>query len=210
MTTDLSGWLEVHGADGLEHPVPVLGAPDPSAGDPPKSSPDDKAGQDDASPPPESTNTHQPSTREEADPDVPVEAIVVVSAATLALVGWRLSRGARRRRRRRRGTPEQRLTGAWMEAVDALGSVGVIADAFGPEDIALAAGAFPATADSLERLGSILSTTFAPDPPTAEQADEAWRAVDQLRRGIRSRAPRQPAGTEVGPKSEEQTVGQQR
>lgn len=145
---DLSAWLEVTDSDGLIHPVPVLGSPDPSAGDPPESSADDTAGDEDVAPPPESPEVNQPSVLEDEESSAPVVAIAVVIGAVVAGGGWRLSRRARRRRRRRRGSPEQRLAGAWMEAVDVLGSVGVIADAFGPEDIARTADAFPAAAES--------------------------------------------------------------
>lgn len=202
MTTDLSAWLEVSDTNGLMHPVPVLGKPDPSAGDPPESSATDKTGDDDVSPPPESTETNQPSVEEEGESDPPWVWVGAAAAAVLMSAAWRLSSRARRRRRRRRGSPEQRLAGAWMEAVDALGSVGVIADTFGPEDIARTADAFPAASEPLERLGAILATTFAPDPPTAAQADEAWRAVDQLRRGLRSRSHRPIPGPAAGSGSE--------
>lgn len=186
----LSVWLEVRDASGLWRSVPVLG--DPKALPPPdQGSSGSGTGDDPGSPPTTSPTIVTPT----CDPDCPdidgsdVKWLLVVGVAAIAVatLAWRASAGVRRRRRRRSGTPSQRLAGAWMEAVDTLGSVGVIADAFGPEDIARTADSFPGAAASLRDLGSILDTTFAPDPPGAEQADAAWRAVGELRRGIRSK-----------------------
>lgn len=192
-TQQLTAWLEVRDAGGLLHPVPIAFSPDPSASPQTETSPDaQKSGDQDVSPPPNDPSRFRPSSAA-AVTSSPWTWLAAGVAAIAVIAGWFGSLGPRRRRRRRQGTPPQRLSGAWMEAVDTLGSVGVVADAFGPEDIARVADAFPGAAEPLRKLGSILSTTFAPEPPTAEQADDAWRAVDELRRGIRSKHTNSPA-----------------
>jgi hypothetical protein len=188
-TSDLSTWLEVRDVDGLFHPVPVLGEPDPSAGNPPETSSDqDQTGDRDVSPPPSDPAEFQPSVPEEDRAGAAPWALLLAGliVTVVGAVAWRATGGARRRRRRRSGSPAERLSGAWMEAVDTLGSVGVVADAFGPEDIARTADAFPTAREPLQRLGELLATTFAPSPPTAERAEAAWVAVDQLRRALRA------------------------
>jgi hypothetical protein len=187
-TRDLTAWLEVRDVDGLLHPVAArLTSHSTASVDPETSADPRRSGDRDASPPADDPSRFQPSTSpDDGGPPWVLFAVFAVAAAVLAAV-WVGSKGAWRRRRRRHGTPPQRLAGAWAEAVDCLRSVGVQADSFGPEDIAMTADAFPQARESIERLGAVLQRTFAPDPPTTADADEAWRAVDELRRRLRRR-----------------------
>jgi transglutaminase-like putative cysteine protease len=145
-------------------PAPALTAPAPSG---PPTTP---AGAG-ASPPPQ--------------PSIAVPVLAAVTGVALALlVTIPLVKGVRRARRRR-GTPEQVVAGAWAEAGDRLRDHGRRVDAaMTPRDVARAAG--PEVSTALIRLAACVDAVRWSEAPAPDPAgDEAWRAVDAVRDGLR-------------------------
>ena len=101
---------------------------------------------------------------------------------------------ARRRRlgaRRRDPDPRRRTEWAWLESLDALGIDARTTTT--PLELALSASA-PLGADGAEpirRLAGLAEVAaYAPLPPDAEQAEQAWQCADQIRVLSRRKTPR--------------------
>ena len=119
---------------------------------------------------------------------VAIAAIALIALALLALAVFRLWRRSYRRRNDR--DLRQRVLGAWAEALDVLRAAGVPAR---PSATALefalrhapahgAGDAGPALME-LARLQS--AAMFAPEPPTDDEASDAWQQVDVIRASTR-------------------------
>jgi transglutaminase-like putative cysteine protease len=116
-------------------------------------------------------------------------AAVLVALAGVVLA---LALAARRRTRRRRTNDDTRwrVLGAWAEALERLSAAGVTPRPSATSiEFALrhapahgAGGAGPPLMD-LARLQT--SALFAPDPPSADDADAAWRCVDSIEAALR-------------------------
>ena len=119
----------------------------------------------------------------------------------------RSARGGARGRRRHDPDDRRRVLGAWTEALERLAAAGIerrpsttsleFALRQAP---ALGAGAAGPPLMSLARLHT--AAMYAPDPPSADEADEAWTEVDAIAAALRStRAPHAGAGARAGGRS---------
>nr|BFE28618.1 hypothetical protein GCM10010200_008690 [Actinomadura rugatobispora] len=99
-----------------------------------------------------------------------------------------------RRRRRRNGPPAARIAGAWRQALEHLGDVGLAATrTLTAHEVArFGAGRLgDAALDHLRPLADLVNRTrFAPSPPEPYAADQAWEHTDRLGRLVTAKAGR--------------------
>ncbi|AEV83127.1 hypothetical protein ACWT_2107 [Actinoplanes sp. SE50] len=122
----------------------------------------------------------------------PWDWALIVAAALVALAILLpvlvVAEKQRRTRRRRRGTPAQRISGAWRESSDRLREAGV--------PIHRAWTVLETADHARRRLGDttapvatlaplVGAALYAAEPPAAEAAEEAWRADAALRSALR-------------------------
>ncbi|MFG1609202.1 transglutaminaseTgpA domain-containing protein [Actinoplanes sp. NPDC049265] len=96
----------------------------------------------------------------------------------------------RRTRRRRRGTPAQRIGGAWRECTDRLREAGLAVSRSWTvlETAEQARRRLGDTAAAVVALAPLVGAAlYAAEPPGADSADEAWRADSALRAALRRR-----------------------
>jgi Transglutaminase-like superfamily/Domain of unknown function (DUF4129) len=146
-------------------------------------------------PPAQTANAKTSSTT----PRVLLGIGIAIGVLLLLLVGTliALTIAARRRTRKRRDTADtrRRVLGAWTEALERLTAAGVAARPSATSvEFALrhapahgAGGAGPPLMD-LARLQT--AAMFAPDPPSAADADAAWQHVDEIDAALRETVPR--------------------
>lgn len=131
-----------------------------------------------------------PDTEQQRTPDVNLALQAVL--AILGVLGWVVLAAAivlapflvivaaklrRRRIRRRASTPLQRITGGWQEFENAVVDHGLVPMASSTRtEFAMVAGGVQS-----EVLAAIADrASFAPDAPSESDADNVWRAVDEL------------------------------
>jgi transglutaminase-like putative cysteine protease len=119
--------------------------------------------------------------------------ITLIVLAALALLGWALSRVARkvrRRTRRRRSTvPAHSVAGAWQDALEQLSDAGLPpSDALTPHEQAehyATRGAPDATAEPLADLADVYGRAgWSRHEPTDEDVDRAWADADAVREAL--------------------------
>jgi hypothetical protein len=99
----------------------------------------------------------------------------------------------RTHRRRHHRDARHRVLGAWAEALERMAAAGVEPrPSATPVEFALrhapAHGAGAAGPPLMELARLQTSAMFAPDPPTEQQADDAWEHVDTIDRSMRASA----------------------
>jgi len=133
-------------------------------------------------PPPRSATAPRPA----GDPGPPL-ALAIGGAAgvlLLALLAIPLAKVIRRRRRRR-GDPTGRIAGAWADTVDRLVELGVPVDAGRTTGELATDAATRAPGSRIVVLARLRDASFAPSPPSADEADTAWNAADDVRKRLR-------------------------
>ncbi|WP_329521435.1 DUF3488 and transglutaminase-like domain-containing protein [Spirillospora sp. NBC_01491] len=139
-----------------------------------------------------------PPVRPAAPQDEPLPWWVYAgSAVAVLLTGYVLavlSAPALRRRRRRAGPPAARIAGAWHQALDHLGDVGLgTARTLTAHEVArFGAGSVGRGAHAhLGPLADLVDRSrFAPSVPDPRAADEAWRHSDEVGRLVTAKAGR--------------------
>jgi hypothetical protein len=110
---------------------------------------------------------------------------VVATLLTVLIVKWQ-----RRHRRRHAANPRDRVTGAWAEALDRLREAGVSPrDSATPVEFALrhaaAHGAGSAGPPLMDLARLQTAALFAPEPPSTEEAEDAWQQVGRIEHALR-------------------------
>jgi hypothetical protein len=196
--SNMSAWIEISTTEGwvgidpnpVSRPIPDRQPDDPTTVSRPQTG---------AVPPPVDVPRVQDQTPPEAaqgeltppaDPFPALMSTIAVSAGgALLLAGlvalpfvavWAM-KARRRARRRSAATTIGRITGAWAEFADTVRDHGIIVrDSYSRRDLAKIVPQERAVA--LAKL--VDRAQFAPAEPTQAQAEEAWRAVDQVRVGL--------------------------
>jgi hypothetical protein len=119
---------------------------------------------------------------------------LAIVGALVALVTAVVRAILRTHRRRHHRDTRHRVLGAWAEALERMAAAGVEPrPSATPVEFALrhapAHGAGTAGPPLMELARLQTSAMFAPDPPTDEQADDAWEHVDTIDRSVRASAP---------------------
>ncbi|MET0590179.1 MAG: transglutaminaseTgpA domain-containing protein, partial [Naasia sp.] len=196
---DMTAWIEI---DAVGRGWAAVD-PNPPIREIPEEQPDDatKVARPQVVIPPPPATQEQPDAQippevdEDRQDDTPPEWLGVV-LAILSVLGWVLVVAAlvaapflaviaakvrRRRRRRRRGTPLQRIAGAWAEFTDAAVDSGVdpIPQATRYE-VAKAIGG----RDTLVLAATVDRAAFAPGDPVEADVDRVWGSVEQLSAGL--------------------------
>jgi len=204
------GWYRFEPTPGRTDPVTGLGGANSSgAGGPPTTSPPTttaKGAPTTVGPTPSTVpsgsqlQTPAPSARSSRTRDHAITvAFIVLASIAGAFVLFLLALAIRawRRTGRRRHDPDERrrVLGAWTEALERLSAAGIerrpsttsleFALRQAP---ALGAGAAGPPLMSLARLHT--AAMYAPDPPSAEEADVAWSEVDSISAALRASVPR--------------------
>jgi hypothetical protein len=98
---------------------------------------------------------------------------------------------ARRRRRRRRGEPDDRVVGAWHEALDQLAEAGIEPWQLTARELSHEAARFGTPASSaVEQLGGLASTVlYGAAGLDATAGDDAWTTCAMLRHTVRGALP---------------------
>lgn len=193
--SDISAWIEVQSSDGSWVSID----PNPVVRDIPDKQPDlptEVSRPQSVVPPPveepnQQNNATQPESSEQ-DPAPVTDQFLAILFTVLQVVGWVVlglalllspfiaiiaGKIRRRKLRQRTGSPEERIAGGWREFADQAVDSGVEA---------------PASATRIEfaeRVGGMRPlglasfvdrAVFAPDEPTAADADHVWTSVDEL------------------------------
>jgi transglutaminase-like putative cysteine protease len=121
------------------------------------------------------------------------QRLLMVALATIVLLGYvavvPTAPARRRRRRSRRGTPAERIAGAWREAVDRLADVEArqaeqkqLSPLTTSEFARATAGVLdPPSLPHLSALAALVdAVAYAPAEPDAESAERAWRHYSAL------------------------------
>lgn len=158
-------------------PPPPAGRPRPTAPPPAQAEPD---------PPAADENEQEPGESPAERLWLPVVGAVGVALPLGWLLGVPVAKAVRRRRRRHRDGQEA-VVGAWLEARDQLRSYGVPASrAMTVRDLARAGPG----QDGLHRLaGAVDAAVWSGAGGRPELADEAWDAVDDVRRDLHESPP---------------------
>ncbi|MDP9794241.1 transglutaminase-like putative cysteine protease [Catenuloplanes nepalensis] len=131
--------------------------------------------------------------------------LVILAILTAGLQAVVLAEKWRRRRDRRRGTPAQRIAGAWMQSTGRLRAAGLpIHRSWTAYETAEAARArFGEAASPVATLARLFAEAcYGTRPPGPEPADEAWRADRALRAALRrERGLARTAGAWLSPAS---------
>ena len=145
-----------------------------------------------ATPPPSARSSH---TRAHALTLAFVVLVLILGAFVLFVLGLAIRAWRRTGRRRHDPDDRRRVLGAWTEALERLAAAGIerrpsttsleFALRQAP---ALGAGAAGPPLMSLARLHT--AAMYSPDPPTADEADEAWSEVDSIAAALRTTVPR--------------------
>ncbi len=194
---DVSAWIEVQTAtDGW-----VTVDPNPAVRDVPAREPDEPTSvaqpQSVLPPPPlsiqEPANIDPPSSTVE-DPPAPLHPLLQLLLIVLTVTGWSLlgllvltspmlwiiaRKLYRRRRRRSAATPGERIVGSWQEFADTATDLGIAAAPGATrKELAERVGGMPPLVLSslVDRL------TFAPETPSAGDADRVWASAAGLAR----------------------------
>jgi hypothetical protein len=117
-----------------------------------------------------------------------VRSTLLVLAAAVALGLLLIAAKHWRRRRRARGSPADRVTGAWLEATERLRAYGlaVPASATATTTGLDARARFGAAAESVPVLAELVTTTvFGSAPTTSASAAAAWELDERLRDELR-------------------------
>jgi transglutaminase-like putative cysteine protease len=118
---------------------------------------------------------------------------LAIVGALVALVTAVVRAFLRTHRRRHHRDARHRVLGAWAEALERMAAAGVEPrPSATPVEFALrhapAHGAGTAGPPLMELARLQTSAMFAPDPPTVEEADDAWKHVDTIDRSVRASA----------------------
>jgi transglutaminase-like putative cysteine protease len=168
-------------ADELDKPQPDEPTPSPS-----------EAPQPTPAPAP-STVVAAPTSSAPTD-DTPVVVVLAISAAALILAGplaILLARRSLRHRRLTRGSPTERVAGAWLEVGDALRLAGRSAPAhLSATELAAHAAAIRSALPTLEPLVDLVNrNTFAAHPAHEAEAAAAARTATAYAGGLRAGQP---------------------
>jgi transglutaminase-like putative cysteine protease len=119
------------------------------------------------------------------DPGPPYALLMAVVAGVLLLASLAVPAAKLARRRcRRRGSPADRIAGAWADTVDRLVEVGVPTGAGRTTGELAADAAARAEGSRIAELAVLRDAALAPDPPSSREADAAWTAADNVRRRL--------------------------
>jgi hypothetical protein len=170
-------------------PADELDIPEPKESTPPPS----EAPEPTLAPTP-STVLAAPTATSAPTDDTPVVVVLAVGPAALILAGLLavlLARRSLRHRRLTRGSPAERLVGAWLEVGDALRLAGRPAPAhLSATELAAHAAGIRSALPTLEPLVDLVNrNTFAAQPAGEAEAEAAARTATAYAGGLRAAQP---------------------
>jgi transglutaminase-like putative cysteine protease len=151
------------------------------------------------------TTPPRPAPKTSSTPAWAYGLAVLPALPALYLLGALTVPVLRRRRRRGGATPADRIAGAWAQARETLGAVGVpaVAALTSHEVADRAADRVPGAEAPLRSLADLVNRSrYAAAPPAPDAAEAAWRHTDEVGRLVRRTAgPMRRLGRRLHPRS---------